>query len=270
MQNFYKENNYKKKLLFYLKQWSFPSVRTKRQNIARGKSFIQWWEKYADPSLINKTQVCDKKVIPPLFTSGRSYISWVIFYHLSCWHAERCDSRGSVSCRCLSPAAQPHALPAPERNSPGSRSSNSSGSLWEGWRSDPHQSRKKKKNLHPPSLVGCSGGVRASSSLPGSRQQAAEEPCALCVSARRSGGGRTDSVPSNRRDYNSAAFRRFNMPVGRTKVAGISALLASLLLGSCGTGGKGQRLLLLGALRGLRALRGFVGAHRHHFRGSMC
>lgn len=43
----------------------------------------------------------------------------------------------------------------------------------------------------------------------------------------------------------SAASGRFNMPLGSKRLAGITALVASLLLGSCGTGGKGERLCAL-------------------------
>lgn len=35
------------------------------------------------------------------------------------------------------------------------------------------------------------------------------------------------------------------MPLGSKRLAGITALVASLLLGSCGTGGEGERLCAL-------------------------
>lgn len=45
----------------------------------------------------------------------------------------------------------------------------------------------------------------------------------------------------------SAASRRFNMPLGIKRLVGITALFASLLLGSCGTGGRGESLFALSA-----------------------
>lgn len=39
----------------------------------------------------------------------------------------------------------------------------------------------------------------------------------------------------------SAASHRFNMPLGSKRLAGITALIGSLLL-CCGTGGEGERL----------------------------
>lgn len=43
----------------------------------------------------------------------------------------------------------------------------------------------------------------------------------------------------------SAVSARFIMPLGSKRLAGITALVASLLLGSCGIGGKGERLCAL-------------------------
>lgn len=54
----------------------------------------------------------------------------------------------------------------------------------------------------------------------------------------------------------SAAPRRFNMPLGIKRLVGITALFASLLLCSCGTGGKGDQVFV----RFLRRRRGLLSA----------
>lgn len=55
--------------------------------------------------------------------------------------------------------------------------------------------------------------------------------------------GRKDGASLFRQaGLHSAASCRFNMPLGSKRVAGISALISSLLLASCGTGGEGEPL----------------------------
>lgn len=55
--------------------------------------------------------------------------------------------------------------------------------------------------------------------------------------------GRKDVLsPFRQAGLYSAASRHFNMPLGSKRLAGITALIGSLLLGCCGTGGEGERL----------------------------
>lgn len=52
--------------------------------------------------------------------------------------------------------------------------------------------------------------------------------------------------------------RHFNMPLGSKGLAGITALIVSLLLGSCGTGAEGERLRALPGLEsGLLSVVGY-------------